>query len=418
MADISPDQRNQIVTIQDDNGNDAIGEVSATPTANTVNARLKDVYDRQSDRTAKVQITDGERDMKVAFSGFDNLKVANETQIFEEGFSQGLDTEEIWNEIEVGTGSVSVVDSEGIMTVSALSDEATIQTKIPHQFLHGFSTTWRMRGHLNNTGEIGNVREWGPMDDQNGYGFKLDGTTFSAVIRRKGVDTLIDQSAFVEPFTLDANTHTYEIQYLNGNKVVFYVDNVFRHQAVSGANNLIAKSNVPSRVHNLNSTATGTNIITMFGLAVVRDGAPFGFDTIGRLRVTSGVVEAPPGTAEILVGGRKNLSPNQVIDETHTITNGLTVTLQVLKARVESAGTGKSVIATIYSDPLGVNAAPPGSVPASWVEIDTVMGNNFNIDAVQTKSLSGDGTARVVLRTEQVGSASMICFTSFQGFEQ
>jgi len=112
------------------------------------------------------------------------------------------------------------------------------------------------------------------------------------------------------------------------------------------------------------------------------------------------------------------MSPNQVIDDFFVITNGQSLTLQLLRGRVESAGTGKSVRIELFYDPLGGNpSGPANNQPASWERIDTLMGNNFNQDAAQGRVVVGDGTSRVVLRLQQTGSSAMAVEGIWVGFE-
>jgi hypothetical protein len=351
------------------------------------------------------------------FTGFNTFKVAQETQIFEEGFSTGLDTTEVWNLTETGTGTVTTTDSQGVFACPAIGDVAMIETKLPQQFFHGFSTLWRIRPYTSTLG-----------------------TLFECVIRRKGVDTKTTLTGY------DNNTNGFAIQYLDGNLVRFYftqggLPNALVHQAGSGADNLIAIPNLRSRIRmerTVSNTifewgnydddngyfyrltaASGVEEMKIYGLAVIREGAPFQFNASGELIVTSGIPSTPPGSTKVLRPSGDplvTLSPNQVLDDFFTITNGTTLTVQQLRARVESAGTGKSVRAELFYDPNGTNPTA-GSQPGDWERIDTLMGNNFNADAPQDRVFTGDGTARIVLRRKQIGSATIAVDAQWQGFE-
>lgn len=365
-------------------------------------------------------LTDSELSLgQPGFTGFNTLKIAQETQIFEEGWAKGLDTDEVWDVTETGTGTVVVLDSEGIFATVVAGDEATIQTKLPHQFLHGFSTLWRIAFHTDSLGVRGaggsqdQKYEFGPHDVDDGYFFRINGG-LDCVIRRKTVETVTNIVGFI------SGRHAYAIQYLDGNQVRFYVDGVLVHSAISGNNNLVAKSNLPTTITNKQDATVGLSIGKAYGLAVIREGAPFVFNSSGELMVSSGRVSTPSGALKVLQPTGDplvTLSPNQVLDDFYLITNGSTLTVQQLRARVESAGTGKSVRIELFHDPLGVNPAPPSSQPASWIRIDTLMGNNFNQDASQDNVFVGDGTRRIVLRLKQTGSASIAVDGQWQGFE-
>ena len=377
---------------------------------------LQAILIRQNDRTQKVRLTDGERDSTIAFSGFDSLKVAAETQVFEEGFAAGLDTVETWDQTTSSGGLVTVVDSQGLFQTFADGDISRIRTKASHQFLHGFSNTWRIRVRINKVnGSLGSTREWGLFDDANGYFFRVDNDGLSVVIRRKTLETVVSSSSFVNSISLSTTGQSYAIQYLNGNRVLFYINGVLAFQSGSSIANLIANSQLRTTINNVQvSSTTGEQLIEIYGLAVVRDGTPFTYDSAGRVRVSGGVAEAPPGTLSVNEPAtpKITLNPGQTIDEFYTITDGKSLTLQVLDASVESAGTGKSVVIELFDDPNG-DASSLIIIPGG-----ILMGNNFNSQRVIDKIFLGDGTRRILLRTTQVGNAQILLSRTWMGFEQ
>ncbi len=368
------------------------------------------------DTQLDMRLHDGQRTSNIAFSGFDSLKVAADTQEFEEGFATGLDLIETWDLTTVAGGTITVEDSQGIFSTFADGDLVQIRTKSPHQFLHGFSNTWRMRVITGDAGGIaGSIREWGVFNSTDGYFFRLDADGMKVVIRRKTIETVISSSSFnnAATFTYTGTGHSYAIQYLDGNRVVFYIDNELVFQKGSQVANLVAESQLPTTVRNEQLGVTSsTRTILITGLAVIRDGAPFTFDSAGRVRVSGGVAEAPAGTDAVVqpVIQRITIGNNQTVDEFYTITSGKALTIQVFDASAESAGTRKSVIFTLYEDPTGTGTP--------LITLKTIMGNNLNEERIIDQTFIGDGIRRILLRSEQIGGAQMIISRMWQGFEQ
>ena len=382
-----------------------ISSASAAPTQCTIR--------NPRGETLPIQQSDGTRKSGIIFNGFDIAKTALTTQVFEEGFSVGIDTITVWNEFTVGGGTISVADSQATFTTSAAGDEARIATQLTHSFLHGFSNIWRTRLKTVDTGEVsGSTRAWGVFDDNNGYFFKLDGEGLHVVIRRKAVDVVISSSSFLTPIVYTGNAHSYAIQYLNGNRVIFYYDGILIHQAASQAQNLVALSQLRTTFDNKQSITSGDKILEVYGLAVIREGVPFQFDTAGNLKVSGGAAEAPAGTDPVSSPAvpRVTIGPNATIDSFFTITTGKTLTIQVLEVAAMSAGTGKGIVATLFEDPNGDLSV--------LNEVKTLMGNNINEERVIDRTFAGDGTRRILLRVEQIGAASMIISREWEGFEQ
>lgn len=366
------------------------------------------------------QLTDNRRKLTAGFTGFDQLIAAPPTQVFEEGFATGLDTEKVWTVTTVGAGTITVQNAQGDVNTFGTNDSSKMVTQLPHQFLHGFSNTWRIRVRLDDTVSItGGVREWGIFDTSDGYLFRMDENGLHVVIRRLTVETVIDEVDFANIIPnggLVPTAMSYAIQYLNGNRVLFYINNDIVHEAASKTGSLVATSQLRTTINNFQTALStgGPQMIQIYGLAMLRDGSPNTYDTIGRLRVTGGVSEAPPGTIEVMIPATPKISitANQVVDEFFTITDGKTLTLQALEAGVESAGTGKSVMIELFDDPNGdLSVLIP--IPAGFL-----IGNNFNDERILSASFLGDGIRRILLRTTQLGAANITMSREWRGFEQ
>lgn len=365
-----------------------------------------------------VQLSDGFQAPGIALNGFRIPKTSLETLIFQEGFSNNLNVEETWDVFSVGGGSVAVADGEGVLITTAAGQSIIIETQVPHPFTHGYSNLWRVRLILNDPFAVaGSTRSWGIFDENDGYLFRLNGNGLSAVIRRKTVETIIASSTWsnMTKSLEDMDARSYAIQYLNGNRVVFYLDDIPVAGAGSMVGSLIAKSNIPTRFENLQSLDVSTKTMKFTGLAVIREGSPFLFDSAGALVVSGSIAEAPEGTIAVKRPegtSRLDVNPGSVTDDFYTITNDKTLVIQVLGASSASAGTGKSIIIELFDDPNGDESLLipiPGAV---------LMGNNFNTERVISRTFSGDGVRRILMRITQDGNASMKIASEWRGFEQ
>lgn len=129
-------------------------------------------------------------------------------------------------------------------------------------------------------------------------------------------------------------------------------------------------------------------------------------DSAGRLLISSDVA-TPADTTEVTLIAQTNINGSE--DTTYTITNGKTLTLQILQAGAEQNTTGGSKV-TVFEDPNG-NLSVLNLIAVLYV-------NGNSSEASLSTSYSGNGTRRIVMRRTALAGASREIFGRVKGFEQ
>jgi len=392
MGDLSFDKRNEPVSLVD-------GDTG-------------DVAKVHPEGSQRVQLFAGDRDMGIGLSNFGVLKANPETVLFNENFpGNSLDTVDKWNQTITGSGTVTVAAARCVLEVTATSSTAKIVSKRLHQFIAGLSNIWRGAVKVSSVGVAGVKREWGAFTDTDGYLFRQDGAAFSVVIRRLGVETVVDSSQFLSPFVLGTTVVPCAIQYTSGNRVTFYVGGNIVWSATATTDTLIGLIDLQSMVSVVTTTASSTESIMVLGVNVLREGANLTFDDIGRLGVFLSAPTAPPNTTAVDNGGLITITANATVDSLYSITNGKTLTIQAFSVSASDGGTGKSVRVEMFEDPNGnltvLNRVPGGTLFVNANSFERTIGRTF----------IGNGTRRILLRTVQLGAATMDVFRQWVGFE-
>lgn len=371
---------------------------------------MGDLSFNRADQAVSLVTSDGRDQPSDAFTLFGLMKTMSEATVFTDNFpGTVLDTVNNWSQTIVGTATVTVAEARCTLNVGAASSAAQIRARQPHRAVGSMPLVFRARIRAGDTGVAGNVREWGVFDDQDGYMFRLNGSGLSCVIRRLGAETVIPAASFSVPFTLDTNAHRYAIQYVSGNVVAFVVDGVQRHAASAQSENLVAEVELPTTIRNENTTNTGAVSLMCLASNIVREGANFKFDDVGRLAVFTSAPEAPPNTIPVTRGGVITMSPNSVVDDIYTITNNKRLTIQAFKAGSVDGGVGKIIRVELFEDPNGDLSV--------LNRIDTLYVNSDNFERNIGRSFDGNGVRRILLRSTQIGAATMETFRQWNGFE-
>lgn len=129
-------------------------------------------------------------------------------------------------------------------------------------------------------------------------------------------------------------------------------------------------------------------------------------DSSGRLLVSQEAA-TPADTTEVRQTAQSSI--NSAADTIYTITNGKTLTIQILSAGSEANTTGGSKV-ELYEDP---NGNLTGMVLISVIYVN---GNSFQNSL--SISYVGNGTRRIVMRRNAFAGASREVFGSWKGFEQ
>lgn len=233
----------------------------------------------------------------VAISPNNTAKVAEYKTLINYSFNQTDTTvdAQFWTTSVTGTGSVTQSSGIGTLANGATANStASIQSIIVGRLMSGNYNSYSTDVQVADTGIANNVRSWGVYDANNGYLFKLNGTTFQTVVRKATVDT----ATTVSGFTLDTNFHKYEIIF-NGMSVFFLIDgNTIATVSNISSSAPTANDNLPVRFETVNSggLAVTHNLVTRsvglstFGANVSRTR----FITLNAAATT--VIKRGPGT--------------------------------------------------------------------------------------------------------------------------
>jgi hypothetical protein len=242
--------------------------INGIPLATEVDARVKD-YVHGKD---------------TAFSAFGQIKTAQETVIgdlrfYEDSIGDLFDFYNVgsagYSIEEGGTGARIYVNASANTSMCMISKE-----KYYYQSGRGYMLKQSII--TDDAGLSGTIREWGLIDEyqgDNGAFLRLSGTTLSWVIKRNGVETVINASAWDTPVTHDGNGHIWYIQmeWLGVGNMYLYHDEVLVHTySFLGTSTEFSIGTPDLRVfYHIENTTNVTAIYTKFGCAsVITEGNP------------------------------------------------------------------------------------------------------------------------------------------------
>lgn len=116
----------------------------------------------------------------------------------------------LWSNTLLNGGTVGHTESVSgemfVRTNTTANGSAIAQALQSNRQMSGTSQKYTIVVRLSDLGSVGNVRRWGHYDSQNGYGYQLDGTTFSLFTRKNGVDTLVPYGTWNGPVQPEGST--------------------------------------------------------------------------------------------------------------------------------------------------------------------------------------------------------------------
>ena len=342
------------------------------------------------------------------------------TSLMSENFADNIfDIVNRWTETIVGAASKTVVDSILNLSVTTGATDSINETyNTALQETIGAISSFAIRYSFGTTLQANNVREWGYLDSggNDGVFFRLNGTTFSIVFVKNGVETTADLSSVLP----DDSFHTYVISQQGVDEFIITIDNlkVYQSEGVVLVGNKVkrpfmqnynnaALAGTPSDtriawINLLDSSGQSTVIVGKDQNGVPREAA---FDQSGNLK-TVAVVTAPPDTDPVTVTAKSSISGT--VDTFYTITNAKTLTLQRVSGGAETSNSGH--IIELFEDPTGTGT------PLTPIEDIYVNGSSGQKDL--SNEYIGDGTRRILLRRRAFGGGSNEVTGVWQGFEQ
>jgi hypothetical protein len=134
-----------------------------------------------------------------------------------------------WTETVTGSGVVTGKIGKLEITTGATADSTAQYTSFRKaRYVSGAALFYRGVHRYTSTSVTSNMCGFGACDATAGAGFCLSNGTFYAVTKKTGAMTAYPASSFTTAFTIDTNSHTYEVWWTNS-KVWWYVDDILRY---------------------------------------------------------------------------------------------------------------------------------------------------------------------------------------------
>jgi hypothetical protein len=255
---------------------------------------------------------------RAQFSAYGLLKTAQENIIGDYRFHSSDFVTEDFDITETGTSSWSLEGEALVLSTGAsASSEVNLKSKKIHYYQSGRGQLTKISVILDDLGVIGNTREWGYFDNDNGVFFRMNGTTLQLVIRNATIETVIDSTSWDIPITPDQYGHIYYLQFEwlgVGNIYVYYDEQIVHTYNFLGTSTSfsIANPDLPVTVSNENTTNTSDVIMKIGCMSVMTEGGflmqaqqsggliqPLAVDSSRRLQVALPPPEAPAGTTPV-----------------------------------------------------------------------------------------------------------------------
>ena len=181
-----------------------------------------------------------------------------------------------WTETVTGSGSVVQTGEIKLLTGTTANSTARYDSVRRARFVVGSALRFQGAFKFNDTvTETDNIRRCGAYDDDEGFFFELDGSTFSVGTRKEGVDTLISSGSFngnygTEWSPLSTDYYKLDIEW-SPLGAFYYVNNILLHKSTGG--HLTRKLTVPIRFENNNDNGNDTAVVMdCLGVVIMRQG--------------------------------------------------------------------------------------------------------------------------------------------------
>lgn len=216
-------------------------------------------------------------------------------------------------------------------------------------------------------------------------------------------DTFSVPAAIGKTYTVQRVAQYFRIVYTNG----IVAQTVFRLQTIFSP---FAHKGSTHRINDSISTEDDAELVKSILSAEDTDTGTFDNvkSTDGRLLVSQEVV-APAGTTAIDEQAFGDVSTTSGTDTIYTITNGTTLTIQLLHATAEDE-TGGSLV-ELFEDPNGDLSV------LNRIGLPLIVNGSFDTEIIGTE-YEGDGTRRIVMRRRGYTASAREIGGRWQGFEE
>jgi hypothetical protein len=224
----------------------------------------------------QVGITDTVHNKENSYSAFGLLKVAQESVMKDYRFD-AVSVPAEFTITATNLGAYTIMAGGTGMTLSSGAATSSGIAMVGNQnmiYQAGRGLMTKISIITGDSGVVGNVREWGYANTNNGLLLRLDGTTLSWVIRNNGAETIIPSNTWDVPVVHDGNGHLWYIQmeWLGVGDFYLYCDEQLVHTYhYIGTNNTtwsIGNPDLPLWFKNTNTT-NATNVTLKSGCASI-----------------------------------------------------------------------------------------------------------------------------------------------------
>lgn len=262
-----------------------------------------------------INLYDADTDTGMFIDMLATLRIGESKRLFGSYFGSNIDTTYQYTTTPVNGGAATA--SNGVATLATnttANGSITLMSKTKGRTLSGRVTLFRCSARFGDTGTANNVREIGIyVDANNMFVFRLSGTTFSVLVKKAGVETVVNSGSWngngqqsSQGFTVDTNFHIFEIAYVSS-RIQFFIDGVAKHSFRATTTTLVSTIVGFAYLNNTNSGGSTANVVldtsaiscTHLGSAI-NNPLFYNVDAIAETRT----LKSAPGTLQSLSIGR------------------------------------------------------------------------------------------------------------------
>jgi len=222
-------------------------------------------------------IEDLETGARVEVDPLGSLKTITPVRLVGTAFSGSTLDTNFWTAVATGTGSASQAGELTVSTGTTANSTIKVTSVRKARKVTGAANQFRCVARLVTAPQANNIRRAGAYDDNNGYFFQVDGTTFGVGYRRAGVDTIVTSGSFNGNFGKEVAIDTLMKRIvINISEVSakYFVNDILLH-TITDVSGLQSPQtlDLQARVENINSGGNTTdNSILIKVLTILRLG--------------------------------------------------------------------------------------------------------------------------------------------------
>jgi len=218
-------------------------------------------------------IIDEETGARVDVDSLGTLRTMTPCRLAGTAFSGTTKDTNFWTETVTGSGSVSqageVLLSTGTTANSTVRyDSVRTARKVP-----GATNQFRAVARLGTATQANNLRRAGCYDDNDGFFFQVNGTTFGVGSRKGGVDTIVNSGSFNGNYgasvTMDTSIRRLIIEHDHLSSK-FFVDGVLLHTITGATTAMTNTLDLKIRFENVNSGGNSTDNTILVRFACIQ----------------------------------------------------------------------------------------------------------------------------------------------------